>query len=153
MDKDSAQTSSTPKHAGGRPTDYYPEICDELPFMFEEGQSVIEVATELGICTKTYYNWEKEHPEFLHASTYGKQIAQAYLERMGRTNFFDTEEYDAESKISTKKKFNATLWGRIMGARFTDWREKREISGEGGDPIVLRIIKASEAAPDQSNDA
>lgn len=137
-EKDAGQT----KHAGGRPTDYDPTWPEKLPSMFAEGQSVVEVATELGICVKSYWNYEQQHPEFLQASTYGKQIAQAYLEKIGRTNFFDTEVYDAESKISTKKKFNSQLWGRIMGARFTDWREKSEIEHSGSVQIIDDIPKA-----------
>jgi len=152
VSKDSADTN-TQKHAGGRPTDYYPEICDELPSMFEEGQSVVEVAVELGVARSTIYLWAKEHPEFSDALTRAREVSQAWWERQGRENLFDHEEYDAESKISTKNKFNNGLWKENMCKRFTDWRDRQEITGKDGEPLTVRILKASEADQEPKNDA
>lgn len=153
MDKDSAQTSSTPKHAGGRPTDYYPEICEGFEDNFKQGQSILEVAVELGVARSTIYLWAKEHPEFSDALTRAREVSQAWWERQGRENLFDHEEYDGESKISTKDKFNNSLWKENMCKRFTDWRDRQEITGKDGEPLTVRILKASEATPEPSHDA
>jgi hypothetical protein len=123
---------------GGRPTDYNPEWVETLPDMFTEGQSVLEVAVKLGITKTTYYAYEKQYPEFLAASTRGKEISQQWWESKGRENLFDIQEYDAENKISTSKKFNDRLWSRNMAARFReDWTEKQQVEVSGN--ITLNI--------------
>ena len=124
-------------HAGGRPTDYNPEWVETLPDMFSEGQSVLEVSVKLGISRNTYYEYEKKYPEFNDASTRGKGISQAWWERMGRENMFDTREYDAETKISIDRKFNDRLWNKNVSCRFrNDWTDKSEIEHSGSVTII-----------------
>ena len=128
-----------PKHAGGRPTDYNPEWVKTLPEMFSEGQSVLEVSVNLGISRASYYNFEKEYPEFLDASTRGKELSQAWWERMGRENMFDTKEYDSETKISIERKFNDRLWNKNVSCRFrNDWTDKSEIDLNTG-PLEIKV--------------
>ena len=128
-----------PKHAGGRPTDYNPEWVKTLPEMFSEGQSVLEVAVNLGISRASYYNFEKEYPEFLDASTRGKELSQAWWERMGRENMFDTKEYDSETKVSIERKFNDRLWNKNVSCRFrNDWTDKSEIDLTTG-PLEIKV--------------
>jgi hypothetical protein len=129
-----APARSNGKHPGGRPTKYIEGIIEKLPGMFTEGQSIVEVCVELGISVATYYSWEKEYPEFLESSTRGKLISRAWWEKTGRTNLFDHEEYDSESKVSTKDKFNDRLWSKNMACRFRKetpevfgWGDKQEI--------------------------
>lgn len=124
-------------HAGGRPTIYDPAWVEKLPDMFRDGQSVLEVAVNLGISRATYYNFEKEHPEFLDASTRGKELSQAWWECQGRENLWDTREYDAETKVSVDRKFNDRLWNKNVSCRFrNDWTDKSEIEHSGHVTIV-----------------
>jgi transposase len=126
MGKDKSE--GKPKHPGGRPSGYKPEWCSILPDMFREGQSVVEVATELGISKSAYYLYESAYPEFMDASTRGKQISQAWWEKQGRTNLFDTSEYDGDTKQSSTRKFNNALWAKNVACRFRgDWTDKQEI--------------------------
>jgi hypothetical protein len=125
-EKKTIPARSNGKHPGGRPSKYNPEICKTLPDMFKEGQSVCEVATELGISVVTYYQWEKDYPEFLNASTRGKQISQSWWEKQGRTNLFDESEFGEGSGVN--RRFNDRLWSKNMACRFRkDWTEKQEI--------------------------
>lgn len=127
------------KHPGGQPTKYNSEWVERLPGMFTDGQSVVEVATELGISVSSYYNYEKEYPEFLEASTRGKQISQAWWERQGREHLLDESEYDAGNKISTTRKFNDRLWSKNVSCRFRkDWTDKSELEHSGS--IGVQII-------------
>lgn len=124
-------------HAGGRPTAYNPEWIDMLPDMFREGQSVLEVAVKLGISRASYYNFEKEYPEFLDASTRGKEISQAWWEEVGRTNLTDIAEYQG-----TSYKFNDRLWNKNVSCRFrNDWTDKSEIEHSGHVTIIDDIPK------------
>lgn len=126
-----------PKHAGGRPTDYNPEWVEKLPDMFSEGQSVLEVAVNLGISRSAYYKYEQEHPEFMDASTRGKEISQAWWEEVGRTNLTDISEYQG-----TSYKFNDRLWNKNVSCRFrNDWTDKSEIEHSGSVTIIDDIPK------------
>lgn len=121
----------------GRPTLYKPEYCETLPAMFSEGQSVVEVAIAIGVCKDTLYEWAKVYPEFSDALTRGRQISQAWWEKIGRENLFDISEYDAEAKISTQRKFNDRLWSKNVSCRFRkDWTDKIEVEQTG--PIEIK---------------
>lgn len=130
------------KHAGGRPTDYYPEICEGFENRFEKGQSVLEVAVSLGVARSTLYKWAEDHKEFSDALTRGREKSQEWWERMGRENLFDHEEYDAENKIATKDKFNDRLWSKNISCRFkADWTDKQEVEHSGSVQIIDDIPK------------
>lgn len=125
-------------HAGGRPPKYYKKICEDFEAHFRQGQSVLEVAVELGVSRDTLYEWAKVHPEFSDALTRGRQVSQAWWERQGRENLKDHEEYDAETKIATKDRFNDRLWSKNVSCRFkSDWSEKAQDGGEGFDNRIV----------------
>ena len=140
--------ASTGKHAGGRPTEYDPEWVEKLPGMFRQGQSVLEVAVALNISKSAYYVYEAEHPEFLDASTRGKEISQAWWEKQGRVNLFDTETYNAKTKTSTRKSFNSSLWSKNVSCRFRkDWTDKTELEHSGS--VGAGVLKVpSTLSPD-----
>ena len=128
-----------PKHAGGRPTDYNPEWVDVLPSMFAEGQSVLEVAVNLGISRDTFYEYCKLYPKFSDAATRGKEISQAWWERVGRENLHDSSEYQG-----TSVRFNDKLWAKNVSCRFrNDWTDKSEIDLTTG-PLEIRVTHATE---------
>lgn len=130
------------KHPGGRPTKYKPEICEGFENRFEEGQSILEVAVSLGVSRDTLYQWAKDHKEFSDALTRAREVSQAWWEKIGRENLFDTEEYDSETKISTKNKFNDRLWSKNVSCRFrNDWTDKQEIEHSGAVQIIDDIPK------------
>lgn len=124
-------------HAGGRPTKYDPAICDDFEDNFMHGQSVLEVAVSMGVSRDTFYQWAKEHKEFSDALTRGREVSQAWWEKQGRENLFDHEEYDSESHISTKDKFNDRLWSKNISCRFKqDWTDKQEVEHSGSVQII-----------------
>lgn len=128
----------TEKHPGGRPVEYDPNLVATLPDMFKEGQSITEVATELGIHRDTMYDWEKKYPEFSYALAYGRQLAQVWWEKQGREGLYKTSEYDGESKISTTRAINEKMWAKNMSCRFpSDWTEKKEVEHSGGVNITI----------------
>ena len=128
-----------PKHAGGRPTVYNPAWVEQLPGMFAEGQSVLEVSVDLGISRETFYQYCKLYPEFSDAATRGKELSQKWWERMGRENMFDTREYDSETKVSIERKFNDRLWSKNVSCRFrNDWTDKSEIDLNAG-PLEIKV--------------
>jgi hypothetical protein len=138
-EKAPADTTVPKKHPGGQPTKYNPEWVETIPNMFSEGQSVLEVAISLGVCKDSLYEYAKLYPEFSDALSRGKAISQAWWERQGRENLYDTSEYDSENKISTTRKFNDRLWNKNVSCRFRkDWTDKSELEHSGS--IGVQII-------------
>jgi len=132
--------------AGGRPSKYNPAWVEELPDMFADGQSVLEVAVNLGISKTAYYEYEAAHPEFADASMRGKELSQAWWERQGREGLYDTTDYGENGKPLQRRAINHALWSKNMACRFrNDWTDRQELSGANGEAIAIRIIKASEA--------
>lgn len=67
--------------AGGRPTDYRTEFCEEALRACEGGATDLEVARILGINVATLYRWKAKHPEFCEALKTGKEVADERVER------------------------------------------------------------------------
>jgi hypothetical protein len=58
----------------------------------------------------------------------------------------DTDEYDAETKISTKRRINDRLWSKNVSCRFReDWTDKSEIEHSGSVQIIDDIPKGKKA--------
>jgi hypothetical protein len=72
------------KNPGGRPTKYYKEMCNKLPDMFKNGESVVEVCVNLEIHIDTFYDWIKKYPKFSDAYKRGRMLSQAWWEKLGR---------------------------------------------------------------------
>lgn len=103
------------KHAGGRPTLYKSEYCDQVIGFLNEGMSIASIARELQVAKKTLYNWMEEHEEFLHAVKKGIDFSQGWWEEHGR-------------KQLQNKDFNHVLWYMNMKNRFReDWIERQEV--------------------------
>lgn len=140
-EKNAGQTRE--KHPGGRPTKYDPRICEGFEDNFMQGQSILEVAVSMGVSRDTFYQWAKDHKEFSDALTRGREVSQAWWEEQGRINLRDEETYDAETKISTKYRFNERLWAKNVSCRFReDWTDKSEIEHSGTVQIIDDIPKA-----------
>ena len=110
----------------GCPTKYRPEMCEQIIELGRQGYSKVEMACELGVTKVTLLQWAKEKADFSYAFTRAQEESQRWWERQGRMNL-ETPGYQA------------SMWGRNMGARFPDdWREasKQEVSGPGGAPLI-----------------
>ena len=117
--------------AGGRPTDYSPEYCEQVVELGKQGKSVVQMACHFDVARSTIYEWASVHPEFSDAFTRAKQHSQ------------DWWETKAQENLATSG-FNASLWSRSMAARFPEdytERQKRELTGANGGPVeqVQRI--------------
>lgn len=89
--------------AGGRPSDYKPEFCQQVIEYGKEGMSKMEMCLELNICKQTLYNWCDEYPEFLDSLNKAIDYSQAWWEMKGRKATFDSEGFNATSYIFNMK--------------------------------------------------
>lgn len=111
-----ADGNDTPKHAGGRPTDYRAEFCERIIAMGAEGKGVAEWASAFGVTKQTVYNWRDAHPEFLAAYTRAETECQCWWENAGRVGM-------------VSDKFNSAVWQKNMNCRFRDdWREQTDVN-------------------------
>jgi hypothetical protein len=112
----------------GRPTKYDPDTM--IPRMMElarEGAGRLEVCAEIDVDLVTFLKWEREHPEFLNATTRARELSQAWWEKQGRRGIWSRE-------------FNAPAYSLQVRNRFPkDWRDKHEITGDNGGPLRFVI--------------
>jgi hypothetical protein len=66
----------------GRPTAYRPEYCEQLIAWMKKPRSYESFASTIGVCREVLYDWEKKHPEFLHAKRQGRMACQASCEAL-----------------------------------------------------------------------
>jgi len=76
-----SSTKNKPKL--GRPTDFKPEYCEMLIEHMKKTQTYESFSTELGVCRKTLYNWERDNPSFLHAKRIGKEFFERSMFNIG----------------------------------------------------------------------
>jgi hypothetical protein len=116
------------KNPVGRPTKYDPDTM--IPRMLElasEGAGRLEICAELGVSLQGFLDWEAAHPEFLDSTTRAREISQAWWEKQGRAGIWS-------------KDFNAPAYSLQVRNRFPkDWRDKHEVTGEGGGPLRFVI--------------
>lgn len=131
----------TEKHPGGRPSKYDPKMCEIVASMGEKGEGVIEVCVKLGIHKDTFYQWEKDKPEFSDAVKAFRANSQVWWERVGRM-----------AVIGEVDGFNATAWIFNMKNRFKDdWRDKVEQDLTSSDgtmtpTVIERVIVKPDAS-------
>lgn len=112
-----------------RPSKYDPKLIDEMEAMAQEGASVLECATRMGVCKQTLFNWAEEHPEFLDALTRAKALRQVWWERVHR------------KCASTGEGNAASIQFGLKNIAPDDYRDKveQELSGPGGGPIPTEV--------------
>ena len=107
----------------GRPTDFKPEMGEEILSLMADGLSLAASAAVLGIHRQRVYEWMERHPDFADTVKLAQVKRQLFLER--RLLSADT------GPVVTSTIF------ALKNAGPEDWREKvtQEHSGPGGGPI------------------
>jgi len=132
-----AEADAQPRNRGrtGGRTRYRRQIAERLPAMFENGESVAEVAQELGVSRMTFYRWVDKHKEFREAYEEGLFRSEAWWLRLGRAG--------AAGQI---RGANATMWIFNMKNRFK-WRDLPAEEGGGpGDMTPEEFARRASAA-------
>lgn len=110
----------------GRPTSYEPRFCEELIAHMKGGYSFESFAGAIGVCRKTIYNWEAEHPEFLHAKSIATELRRFFWEKQG------------VRAVMGGKCNPAVLIFTLKNA--LGWRDKVELSGDAENPVKAEIV-------------
>lgn len=110
--------------AGGRPTLYRDEFCDEAIELGRQGKSRNSIACHFEVVMSTIQNWEAAHPQFLAAMTRAKQLEMLWWENLAQDHMVEGTD---------GKRLNTGAWSRSMAARFpNDYRDnsKLELAGK-----------------------
>jgi len=113
-----------------RPTDYRSEYCQTLIEHMAKGYSFESFAGLIKAGRSTIYLWLDEHDEFMDAKKEGLELCRLFWEGKAIELIEEQSEYDAQTKTTTTKKLNTTLWIFNMKNRFKDeWSDthKQEV--------------------------
>ena len=114
--------------AGGRPSTYKQEYCEQVVELGKQGKSQVQIAVALQVSRSTMQSWADQHLEFSAALMRAKECEQDWWENAGQTGL-------------TADKFNATVWSKSMQARFRDdYTERREVAGVPDRPIETKEV-------------
>ena len=109
--------------AGGRPTKYKEEYCDQVIEFMRDGSSKVQFCAELKISYQTFLNWQEAYPEFLESVKTAEAISQAWWEEKGKKAVFGGIDG-----------FNATGFIFQMKNRFPDhYSDKKELEHSNPD--------------------
>lgn len=111
--------------AGGRPTKYKPEYCEDLIAHMKQGLSFESFAAHCNTHFDSLYEWCKKYPEFSEAKKEGTAQCLAVWEKIGM-----------QGTLGKIKNFNTASWIFNMKNRFK-WRDAVEVSTENITPIML----------------
>lgn len=143
--------------AGGRPTDYDPEIHPTLAEeLARQGLTQSEIADELGLNACTITDWKNKYPEFSKAIKRGKQTPDDKVEKSLYTRAIGYECTETKTVKDSNGKAIKTetitrqiipdvgaqcMW--LKNRRPDKWRDKvqQEISGPEGKPLVVKVLK------------
>ncbi len=109
----------------GRPTDFKPELGNEILNLMTEGLSLAAAAASVGIHRQRVYEWLERHPEFADIIKLAQAKRQLFLERRLLSA--------TEGPVVTSSIF------ALKNAAGEDWRDKQqhEHSGPDGGPINI----------------
>lgn len=140
--------SRTPHNAGAPEIytkEYGDQVAQQIPDMFNQGQSVAEVSVTLGFSKATFYKLVGVSPAFSEAYQEGKTRSEAFWTKLGRDG------------AAGAAKINAAVWGFTMKNSFgwADKIEHRDVNKEPAAPTMdmdslstETLIELAEAARD-----
>lgn len=115
------------KHAGGRPSDYKPEYCQEIIDFMAKGNFTFQYANYIGKHVDTLYEWGKVHKEFSEALKTAKQKCYDWWVTRGLIML------NEPSNLHDSKP-----WLYIMN-NLHGWGDNRkvELTGKDGKPVEV----------------
>lgn len=100
--------------------EYKPEIAEQLPAMFNEGETVEEVCVILGIDQTTFDSWKAQYPEFNHAAQMGEIHSERFydglLNQLTLTGKFNHKNLTENELIELMQKRFSESYGLIIAS-------------------------------------
>lgn len=109
----------------GRPTDYRPELGEQILDLMTQGLSLAAAAAEVNVHRQRVYEWLDRHPEFADTIWLAQAKRQLFLERRLLSS--------DQGPVVTSTIF------ALKNAAGEDWREKQEIDQNVKAQVINRI--------------
>jgi hypothetical protein len=136
----SAQKSkTTAKRKRGRPTDFFPEYCDQAFKLALVGATDRQMAHFFNVSEVTFNAWKKKHPQFLKSMSAGKlnadaKVAHSLFRRATGYEHPAVKLFNNNGKIISKNYIEryppdtqaASLW--LRNRQPDKWRDKPEVA-------------------------
>jgi hypothetical protein len=119
----------------GRPTEYRPEMCDEVVkncMLGNWSATYDQIADFFGVHRTTITNWMEEHPEFFCAVKRAKLLAD---NRVEGSLFYQATSGNVTAQI---------FW--LKNRRPSEWREKQELSAQVSGQIEHLHVRPEDLA-------
>ena len=126
-------TTTNSNHPGGRPTNYRPEMGDQIADAMATGLSAEAAAAKVGISARSLFNWQQEHPDFLQAIQEGRQRALLWWEERALAM--------AEGKPGSAQIVSLGLRNRSRAASGWHDAQRLEHSGPDGGPVQQQVVR------------
>lgn len=155
------ELGATEKHAGGRPTDYGPDIVSTICERIADGQSVREIARDDAMpAMSTIFKWLSIHPEFAEQYVRAKEaqaehFAEDILDIADNANNDWMERLSDEDKSlgwrengeaiqRSRLRVDSRKWllSKLMPKKYGD---KITHAGDAENPLVVRHEDALKA--------
>ena len=127
------RTNPTPKHPGGRPSNYRPEIGQQIANAMAMGLSAEAAAAKVGISARSLFNWQQEHPDFLQSIQEGRQRALLWWEERALAM--------AEGKLGSAQIVSLGLRNRSRAASGWHDAQRLEHCGPDGGPVQQQVVR------------
>lgn len=135
-----------------RPTEYREEYADGARKLARLGATDAEIADFFEVDVRTIYRWKNAHGEFCQALKAGKDEADTRVERAlyHRAVGYEQEAVKIFMPAGADKPVYAPYVERVQpdttaaifwlkNRRPEEWRDKRELVGDGGGPLQVII--------------
>lgn len=120
----------------GRPTDYRPELCDDLIEFCSQGYSVTAWCGKNRYARSSVNAWASKHPAFSEALWRAKAAC---------LHFFEKQNVDIAVEGGSSSRATVVIFGmKNMGG--DEWQERstRELTGKDGAPIAVEAQTSPE---------
>jgi hypothetical protein len=145
------------KHAGGRPSKYKPEFVHQAYEIGKLGATDEQIASIFQVAIATISNWKTDYPEFLEALKRGKRhadeaVIKSLYERANGYTCKETKVLVVKGEVvqvEIEKHHPPDVTACIFWLKNRDqanWRDRTEVTGEGGAPVGLIIKRYTEPA-------
>jgi hypothetical protein len=140
------------KHAGGRPSDYRPEYCDQVIEAAQtHGVSLTGFAGMIGVSADSVYEWRKRHAEFSEACSRAKAARTLWWElKLGRSR----KGAETQASMFALKNVAANEWRDIKTTEHKHsvdklTRDQLNAIASGSSPADAGVIDAEYTRVDE----
>jgi hypothetical protein len=136
------------KKKGGRPSKYKAEFCEQAFRLAELGATDVQIAEFFHVTDRTLDNWKEAHPEFFRSLKKGKaqpddNVERSLFQRAMGYSHPEEKIFCSNGQVvraDTTKHYPPDTTACIFwlkNRRPDDWRDKKEISGDPENPLVV----------------